>query len=179
MSARHVNSPIEPVALVLALALTTAWCVPAGSGPAPTGRPLADTAANDPAPADAALQWREHDAAFTAARATGQPVLIHFTADWCKWCKVMRQETFSQPEIRDLMQEAFVTAKVDADRQPRLRATYNVQGLPTVWFLTSDAEPIIYIPGYVDAPTFLSVLRWIASGAHVHLSYEDYMAVED
>jgi thiol:disulfide interchange protein len=156
------------------LTVAVVWCSPAAAVPEP-----AAPAASAPPTAPAALTWRDHDAALAAARETGRPVLIHFTADWCKWCKVMQQETYIQPEIRGLMADAFVTAQVDADRQPRLRARYNVQGLPTIWFLTSEGEPIIYIPGYVDAPTFLSVLRWIASGAHAHVSYEAYMAAED
>jgi thioredoxin-related protein len=161
----HRWSPSRPS---LALAAVLVLLMGADGGAAGADQDAAAAAEPD-------LTWLDHDAALAAAAEAGKPVLMHFTADWCKWCKVMQQETYTQAEVRTLMLDAFVTARVDTERQPRLQAAYGVQGLPTVWFLTSTGEPIIYIPGYVDGPTFLTVLKWIASGAHEHQSYEAFM----
>ncbi|HOX25568.1 MAG TPA: DUF255 domain-containing protein [Candidatus Krumholzibacteria bacterium] len=133
--------------------------------------------AAEPAIADP-IVWRAYDAAISEASQTGKPVLIHFTADWCGWCTKMKRETYTQPDVARLMNEAFVPILVDADRNPQLKARYGVQGLPTIWFVTSDGKGITYIPGFVDAATFRSVLQWIASGAYASQSFEQYRAAE-
>ena len=120
--------------------------------------------------------WHDHDTGKATAAKTGRPLLIHFTADWCHWCKVMQRDTYAHPEVMVLLRDAFVTARIDADRQRRLRAEYGVQGLPTVWFLTASGEPITYLPGYIDGPTFLQVLRCIASGAYQNQSFAAFQA---
>jgi thioredoxin-related protein len=122
----------------------------------------------------AEVEWRELDAALTEAEAVGKPVMIHFTAEWCGWCKKMKSEVYQRPELAAALHEDFVTAMVDTDRRPDLKVRYGVQGLPTIWFLTSAGEGITYIPGYVDAATFQTVLRWIATGAYREQSFEDF-----
>ena len=156
---------VHAVAL-LAMTVLVVTSAPVNSAPA------ADETAPSPAKT---ITWLDHDAALVAAREQERPLVLHFTADWCKWCKVMQQETYADAAVIDLMNKGFVTAKVDADQQPRLKARYGVQGLPTIWFLNSAAEPIVAIPGYVDAPTFLSVLEWIDSGAHARQTYDEFM----
>jgi uncharacterized protein YyaL (SSP411 family) len=128
--------------------------------------------------ADGPVDWRPYAAALQEAGEVGKPVMIHFTADWCGWCKKMKKETYTHPAVASLLNEAFVATMVDADRNPRLKARYGVQGLPTIWFLNSEGEGITYVPGFLDAATFAQVLRWVATGAYRTQSYEEFTAVE-
>ena len=127
---------------------------------------------------EGAVAWRELDAALAEAAAVNKPVVVHFTAEWCGWCKKMKREVYARPEVAAALNADFVPAMVDTDRRPDLKARYGVRGLPTIWFLTSEGKGITAIPGYVDAPTFGTVLRWIASGAYAEQSFEDFSAAE-
>jgi len=127
---------------------------------------------------DGAVVWRDLDAALAESQQAGKPVMIHFTAQWCGWCKKMKKEVYGQGDVAAVLNQDFVPAMVDTDRRPDLKAAYGVEGLPTIWFLTSAGEGITYIPGYVDAPTFRKILQWVASGAYREQSFEEFAAVE-
>ena len=139
--------------------------------------PLAAAAVAAPA-ADQAqpVLWRTYDQALAEAASSGKPVMIHFTAAWCRWCVKMKKETYTDPEVARLMGDGFVTAMVDTDRQPDIGARFGVESLPTVWFLTAQGQPITYAPGFMDAPTLRTVLRWVGSGAYATTSFEDFAA---
>lgn len=54
------------------------------------------------------------DAAFNAARASGRPVLVKFTANWCITCQAIERTVYSQPEVWDALAERNVAVfKVD------------------------------------------------------------------
>ena len=127
---------------------------------------------------DGAVVWRDLDAALAESQQAGKPVMIHFTAQWCGWCKKMKKEVYGQNDVAAVLNQDFIPAMVDTDRHPDLKAAYGVEGLPTIWFLTSAGEGITYIPGYVDASTFRKILQWVASGAYAEQSFEEFTAVE-
>jgi uncharacterized protein YyaL (SSP411 family) len=136
----------------------------------------ANVAVAAPAVTDAQpVLWRTYDQAVAEAAESGQPIMIHFTAAWCRWCVKMKKETYTDPTVAQIMGDGFVTAMVDTDKQPDLGARFGVESLPTVWFLTAQGEPITYAPGFLDAPTLRNVLRWVRSGAYATTSYEDFV----
>jgi len=158
----------------LTRSLTLLCAVALLAGAAANATMVADTGKQ----AQPQLTWLAHAEALEAAAAADKPVLVHFTADWCRWCTKMKQETYTDPAVAALMREDFITAMVDADREPQLKARYGVQGLPTIWFLTADGQGITYVPGFVDAPTFGKILRWIATGAYRTEPFDQFTASE-
>lgn len=68
-----------------------------------------------PKPQEARIQWQTYDAAaIEEAIASGRPVLVKFTADWCTNCKVVERRVYQQPQIAKLLAErGFVTMKAD------------------------------------------------------------------
>ncbi len=127
---------------------------------------------------DGAVVWRDLDAALAESASAGKPVMIHFTADWCGWCKKMKKEVYDQPDVATVLNRDFVPSMVDTDKHPELKARYGVQGLPTIWFVSAAGEGITYIPGYVDAPTFRKVLAWVSSGAYAEQPFEEFSGAE-
>ncbi len=140
---------------------------------------LAAAAADDAGSEDSGLNWLAHDAALAAGAEQEKPVMIHFTAEWCTWCKKMKSETYADPAVAELLREDFVTAMVDADANPQLEARYGVEGLPTIWFLSAAGDGITYVPGFVPAETFGTLLRWVSTGAYQGRSFEDFSASGD
>ena len=87
-------------------------------------------------------------AAFTKAQEEDKPVLLSISAVWCYWCHVMDDDTYSDPEVQDLLNEHFVTIRVDNDHRPDINARYNVGGWPTTAFLTGHG-------GLIGGATYL------------------------
>ncbi len=161
----HRGSGPRRVLAVAALLAASLLAAPAGAA-GPTAEP------------DPGLTWLDHDAALAAAADQERPVMLHFTADWCRWCKKMKAETYTDPAVAELLREDFVTGMIDADENPDLKARYGVEGLPTIWFLTAAGDGITFVPGFVPAETFATLLRWVSSGAYTEESFEDFAGSE-
>jgi len=91
--------------------------------------------------------WGEE--ALTAARNQNKPILLSIGYSACHWCHVMERESFENDEIARLMNENFISIKVDREERPDLDQIYMnaVQmmtgqgGWPMTMFLTPEAVP--------------------------------------
>ncbi|MCL5108412.1 MAG: thioredoxin domain-containing protein [Chloroflexi bacterium] len=91
--------------------------------------------------------WGEE--ALNRAKQEDKPILLSIGYSTCHWCHVMAHESFEQPETARLMNEDFVSIKVDREERPDLDAIYMeaVQALtgqggwPLTVFLTPDLKP--------------------------------------
>jgi uncharacterized protein YyaL (SSP411 family) len=113
--------------------------------------------------------------ALDRARAEDRPILLSIGYAACHWCHVMERESFEDPETAALMNEHFVSIKVDREERPDLDAIYMdaVQtmnghgGWPLTAFLTPAGEPF-YAGTYYPPeprhgmPAFRQVLTGIA-----------------
>src|SRR5579864_5061302 len=91
--------------------------------------------------------WGEE--AFERARAEDRPVLLSVGYAACHWCHVMEHESFEDEETAGLMNELFVSVKVDREERPDVDALYmdavvsltGQGGWPMTVFLTPDGAP--------------------------------------
>ena len=68
------------------------------------------------APGESHLNWRPcSDAVFVEARRGHRFVLLDLEAVWCHWCHVMDANTYSDPQVIQLLQAHYITVKVDQD----------------------------------------------------------------
>jgi thiol:disulfide interchange protein DsbD len=59
------------------------------------------------------IEWIPFNAeTFAAAKASGKPIFIEATANWCKVCQVIEEKVFSRPEVIKMLQNV-VTLRVD------------------------------------------------------------------
>ncbi len=87
--------------------------------------------------------------ALQRAKDEDKPILLSIGYSACHWCHVMAHESFENPEIAALMNEHFVSVKVDREERPDLDSVYMdaVQamtghgGWPMTVFLTPDGAP--------------------------------------
>ncbi|HET8947656.1 MAG TPA: thioredoxin domain-containing protein, partial [Candidatus Polarisedimenticolia bacterium] len=88
-------------------------------------------------------------AALDRAKREDKPIFLSIGYSACHWCHVMEKESFSDPEIAGLLNEAFVSIKVDREERPDLDALYmnaviamtGGGGWPMSVFLTPDLRP--------------------------------------
>ncbi len=60
------------------------------------------------------LEWRhDEQLACAEARSTGRSLLVDFGADWCKPCKKIETDVFSDPVVYAEISEKFVPLKID------------------------------------------------------------------
>ena len=87
--------------------------------------------------------------ALERARREDRPILLSIGYSTCHWCHVMAHESFEDESIAQVMNEHFISIKVDREERPDLDETYMnaVQvltgrgGWPLTVFLTPDLKP--------------------------------------
>jgi uncharacterized protein YyaL (SSP411 family) len=99
--------------------------------------------------------WAEE--AFEKAKKENKPVLLSIGYSTCHWCHVMAHESFEDPEVAKLMNETFVSVKVDREERPDIDRVYMTVcqmmtgsgGWPLTIIMTPNKEPFFaatYIP---------------------------------
>src|SRR5215469_10608475 len=99
--------------------------------------------------------------AFDRARELDQPILLSVGYAACHWCHVLAAESFEDEETAQLMNDHFVSIKVDREERPDIDALYMeaVQALnhgnggwPMTVFLTPDGAPFAAGTYFPPAP---------------------------
>jgi uncharacterized protein YyaL (SSP411 family) len=89
------------------------------------------------------------DEAFARARREGKPVFLSIGYSSCHWCHVMERESFENAAVADLLNEHFVSIKVDREERPDVDDVYMTAvqlttgrgGWPLSAFLLPDGKP--------------------------------------
>ena len=121
------------------------------------------------------------DQAFERARRDDKPIFLSIGYSTCHWCHVMEHESFEHPGIAALLNESFVSIKVDREERPDVdrvymafvQATTGSGGWPMSVWLTPDLKPFFggtYFPpdsrwGRAGFPDVLREVaaRWASS----------------
>ncbi len=95
--------------------------------------------------------------AFDKAKREDKPVFLSIGYSTCHWCHVMEKESFEDAEVAELMNDVFVSIKVDREERPDLDGIYmwvcqrmtGSGGWPLNIIITPDMRPFYaatYIP---------------------------------
>ncbi len=87
--------------------------------------------------------------AFEKAKKEGKPVFLSVGYSTCHWCHVMARESFQNEDIAKILNENFVSIKVDRERRPGVDETYMLAtelisqrgGWPNTVFMTPERKP--------------------------------------
>src|SRR5919109_2181743 len=127
--------------------------------------------------ADNPVDWYPWgDEAFELAKREDKPILLSIGYSACHWCHVMEHESFEDDETAGVMNERFVSVKVDREERPDVDALYmdavlaltGHGGWPMTVFLTPEGEPFFggtYFPPEPrhGLPSFRQLLDAVAS----------------
>ncbi len=87
--------------------------------------------------------------AFEKARNEDKPIFLSIGYSTCHWCHVMEHESFEDDEVADILDDHFVSIKVDREQRPDIDSVYmrvcqmltGAGGWPLSIFLTPDQKP--------------------------------------
>ncbi|HEX3847658.1 MAG TPA: thioredoxin domain-containing protein [Steroidobacteraceae bacterium] len=120
--------------------------------------------------------------ALLAARRDDKPILLSIGYSACHWCHVMAHESFEDPATAALMNELFVSIKVDREERPDIDKIYQTAqqlitrgagGWPLTMFLTPAQTPFFggtYFPKEprYGMPAFADLLKRVAAYYREH-----------
>ena len=118
--------------------------------------------------------WPWCDEAFAEARRRDVPILLSVGYAACHWCHVMAHESFEDAGTAALMNDRYVSIKVDREERPDIDAVYMEAtqaltgrgGWPMTVFLDHEGRAFLagtYFPPVAHAgmPSFTDVLRGV------------------
>lgn len=116
------------------------------------------------------------DEAFAKAKAEDKPIFLSIGYSSCHWCHVMEMESFEDRDVADILNENFVSIKLDREERPDIDHFYMETcvamtghgGWPLSCFLTPDKKPFFcgtYFKKYDwgQIPGLISILNTISS----------------
>jgi thiol:disulfide interchange protein DsbD len=105
------------------------------------------------------IQWQTYSSGMSLAHENGKKVFLHFYATWCTYCSLMYKESFQNDSIIELLNDKFISIRVDIEKQPKIAEEYNVFAVPITYFLSSEGEKLRLIPGYISKDRLLKILK--------------------
>jgi len=112
-----------------------------------------------------AIAWHKSESeALAKAKATGQPMIVDFTAEWCEACHEIEAQIFQDPKFVEKL-GGIVPLRVDVtsatEKNTEILQKYGVISLPTIVFVGADGtilkRPRIH--GLIPLEKFLEILE--------------------
>src|ERR671930_1405841 len=78
------------------------------------------------------IPWRTNvRTASAAAVSMNKPMLIEFWATWCPPCKVMDEQVYPNPMVKEAMAKVL-PVRIDVDKQTSIARQYEIAAMPTL-----------------------------------------------
>lgn len=116
-----------------------------------------------------------------------KPILVEIYASWCPYCQRMQETVYADAAVQDYLDSQFTYVRLNSDTtagthryqnrtfsSKQLATVLGAQGVPTTVFLKPDGTPIARQPGFIKRPTFLTMLRFIGSGAYQTQGFQEF-----
>ena len=114
------------------------------------------------------VSWH-HDveAAWKEAREQQRPLLVFVTTSGCRYCTMMRNVTFTDSHVANVIEGGFVAAAVDAKDVGWMVKDQKITSFPTTLVISTDAEVVDRIKGFVKPNELAVRLSKTSAGDHV------------
>lgn len=99
-----------------------------------------------------------YEDAIALSKDTDNKVFIYFGADWCKYCSLMKKNTFENKEVDKYLLKNFIILNLDVDKNKEIKEKYNIKTLPSYLVIDKNEEVIKKSSGYKSPKDFL---KWI------------------
>ena len=132
------------------------------------------------------VKWRKFDAGVAEAKKANKKILIDVYTDWCKWCKKLDAEVYTDPKVVEYMNKNFIPIKMNGESKDKvnykgksmmegeLSQGFGVTGFPTIFFLDPNSEPINKLGSFVPADQFLPIIQYIGGDHYKKISFDEF-----
>lgn len=124
------------------------------------------------------LPW--HEKAFQKAKEQNKPIFLSIGYSTCHWCHVMAHESFEDEEVARILNDHYISIKVDREERPDVDTIYmsicqamtGQGGWPLTIIMTPDKEP------FFAGTYFPKTSRYGRAGlmdilTHIHKKWEE------
>lgn len=129
-------------------------------------------------PVSTQLIWLDFESGYVKASKENKILLVDVYTNWCGWCKVMDQKTYSQAAVIEKINRHFVPVKLNpeiarvyrfadtsmaADELHRWLGTGKTYGYPSAYFIMNPGKGFeTYIQtGFLEEKEFMDILNLI------------------
>jgi len=108
------------------------------------------------------INWQEWSKnAFDEAKATNRPMIINVGHEGCIACRWMKDETFSESEVIEIINKNFIAIQVDSEMRPDIGERYSDWAWPATAFNKPDGTQVLAIRGNRQPDDFKKILNKI------------------
>lgn len=138
------------------------------------------------------IQWISLDALQEKMKKNPKKVYIDVYTDWCGWCKVMDQKTFTNPSVINYINKNFYAVKLDAEQKDSIHfmgGHYGLEGrtnqfaiqllrgqlsYPTTVIMEENFQNPQIIPGYQDVKAIEPILKYLGENHYKTTPWEEF-----
>ena len=132
------------------------------------------------------MKWRKYDTGLTEAKKLKKKILVDVYTDWCKWCKKLDAEVYTEAKVAKYLDQQYIPVKINAESDEKvtydgkkiteaeLAARLGVSGYPTIIFLDTEGKYINKLASFVSADRFLPIMQYIGDDHYKKISWEEY-----
>ncbi|MDR1340278.1 MAG: DUF255 domain-containing protein [Prevotellaceae bacterium] len=143
------------------------------------------------------VKWMKFEEAYAASQKEPRKIFVDIYADWCKWCKVLDRDTFSDTGVVRILNEYYYPVKLDSESKethtvggnkfssPELAATLAMVkpneglGLPTMVIINEKMQLNELIQGFKKPDVLKERLSFFAFNRASEKAKVKWMKFED
>lgn len=130
--------------------------------------------------------WYDYKRGLFLANEENKYILMSFCPEDNIYCNKLEQKTYKDPKIKSMLEQKFITIKVDPKSDNRITANknflekdlvkqYEVEGYPTITFLSPQGKVVSgAIQGFVDADKLAVILKYISTEAYKNTTLKEF-----
>ena len=103
------------------------------------------------------------DNVIAQTQGSGKPYFLLFSAEWCHWCREFSQQTLTQKDVADYLNQHFTNVFIDVDIHDTTYVKYRAPGVPFTVFLNPDGSLYYKYGGTLYGDDFLDVIKEVSA----------------
>ncbi|MBC2716790.1 MAG: DUF255 domain-containing protein [Desulfobacteraceae bacterium] len=125
------------------------------------------------------IQWQSYETGIKMIQDQNKKGFLHFYTDWCTYCKIMNNQTFSDSKIIEYLNNNFVAIRVNAEKQKNVAKKYGVNRFPNTWFIAEDSSSLSSQPGFIPPEMLLDMLKFLNTDSFKNMKFSEFIKKQE
>jgi len=139
------------------------------------------------------IKWFSIEEADSLVKIKPKKIFIDVYTDWCGWCKVMDQQTFTNPVIAKYLNQKFYPVKFNAEIKKTIKCAGqkfenrgrthdlafallgNEIGYPSTVYLTEKLELLYKRSGFIKPQELEPILIYLGENIYQEVTWENFL----